>query len=45
MLEEFLLPFRDEFYPQGMVFQQDNAPAHITNFRHEVFMEEEITDM
>ena len=37
MLQEFLLPFRDEFYPQGIVFQQDNAPAHTANFTHEFF--------
>ena len=45
MLYEFLLPYRDEFYPQGIVFQQDNAPAHTANFTGEFFMEEEVTDM
>ena len=28
MLEEHFLPFRDEFYSNGITLQQNNAPAH-----------------
>ncbi len=28
MLQEYLLPFAEDIYHNGFVFQQDNAPAH-----------------
>ena len=45
MLQAHFLPFRDEYYPSGCVFQQDNAPAHTAKFTNDFFMEEENTDM
>ena len=45
MLESHFLPFRDEYYPDGCIFQQDNAPAHTAKHTKDFFMEEEITDM
>ena len=45
MLEEHFLPFRVEFYSNGVTFQQDNAPAHSARHTHDFFMTEGITDM
>ena len=45
MLEENFIPFRDEFYPNGVTFQQDNAPAHSPKHTRDIFAEEGITDL
>ena len=45
MLEEHFLPFCDEFYPNGVTFQQDNAPAHSAAHTRDFFAEESITDL
>ena len=37
MLEEHLLPFTEEKYPQGFIFQQDGAPAHTSQATRDFF--------
>ena len=27
MLDDFLLPFTEEYYPKGYIYRQENAPA------------------
>ena len=45
MLKEHFLPFRDEFYPNGITFQQDSALAHSACHTRDFFVTEGITDM
>ncbi len=45
MLEEYFLPFRDEIYPDGATFQQDNAAAHSALHTRDFFADEGITDL
>ena len=46
MLSEYLLPFCEEYYPQGdFTFQQDNAAAHSAAHTRDFFATEGITDM
>ena len=45
MLEKYVLPFRDEYYLNRFIFQQDNAPAHSAKFTREFFATEGILDM
>ena len=42
MLEETLLPFAEDKDPTGMIFQQDNAPAHTANYTKMFFQDEKI---
>lgn len=43
MLEDHFLPFRDEYYPNGCIFQQDGAPAHTANHTKEFFVDNTVT--
>ena len=45
MLEKNVLPFRDEYYPNRFIFQQDNALAHSAKLTREFFATEGILDM
>lgn len=36
MLETTFVPFMEEYYPNGMVFLQDDAPAH--NAKHTKYL-------
>ena len=45
LLAEHLLPFLEDAYPRGAVFQQDNAPAHSAMHTRDWFMENEVVTM
>ena len=45
MLETYLEPFIEEFYPKRATFQQEGAPALTSKHTREYFMEAGIVDM
>ena len=40
LLESVLLPFETDKYPNGYIFQQDNAPAHTAQHTQDFFTSE-----
>ena len=45
MLQEYLEPFIDEKYPNGVTFQQDGAPAHRAKHTMDYFLTAGILDL
>ena len=45
MLVSHFLPFCDEYYRDGFIVQQYNAPANKAKYTKYFFIEEEITDV
>ena len=39
MLESALQPFIEDYYPEGLIFQQDGAPAHRANTTMDYFFD------
>ena len=45
MLETYLQPFIEKFYPKGAAYHQDVAPAHTSKHIREYFTEAGIVDV